>query len=162
MTDTGTQSPPAGGQQQSPPAGGAQQQGNHNDDETQRNLRAARHEAAENRKRADALQAQIEELQGAGKTELEKAVERANKAEQTAKAAQGQALRYQVALAKGLPPAVAARLQGDTLEALQADADELMRQMGPPRVPDAGNHSGGAAPATTDANQFLRDKFKRR
>lgn len=42
--------------------------------------------------------------------------------------------RADVARAKGLPEALAARLQGDTLEELQADADRLAAELTPPVI----------------------------
>jgi hypothetical protein len=38
-------------------------------------------------------------------------------------------LRYQVAAEKGLPVALATRLQGDTMQELEADADQLLDQL---------------------------------
>ena len=42
--------------------------------------------------------------------------------------------RADVARAKGLPEALAARLQGDTVEELQADADRLAAELTPPVI----------------------------
>lgn len=52
-----------------------------------------------------------------------------------------QRLRLEVATAKGLPPDLAARLQGDSKEDLEKDADSLLQFMKPasgPGVPPAG------------------------
>lgn len=68
---------------------------------------------------------QYDTLAEASKSEQEKAVEAA-KAEGIA-AGQSQALRFEVALDKGLPKALAVRLQGSTKAELEADADELLK-----------------------------------
>lgn len=63
--------------------------------------------------------------EAANKTELQKATDRAEKAEQALATAQAQALRSQVAAAAGLPAEMAARLQGATQAELEADAKTL-------------------------------------
>lgn len=132
------------------------------DDQTAREMRKARAEAKQHRERAEQLAQQLEQLQGASKSELEKAIERANRAEASAKTATSNALRYQVAVEKGLPAQLARRLQGDTLEELQADADDLLKLSPGRRVPDAGNHANGSGPQANDPNRFLREKMARR
>lgn len=47
-------------------------------------------------------------------------------------------LRKKVAEAKGLHPSLADRLQGDTEEALTADADALLAAVGEARTPTTG------------------------
>lgn len=70
--------------------------------------------------------AEIEESQ---KTEIEKALARAEEAEKRAQQVELEAIRNSVALAKGLTPTQAKRLVGDTREALEADADELLADL---------------------------------
>lgn len=69
------------------------------------------------------------------------------KTQEAVKAATAKALRLEVSQAKGLPVELAARLQGDTKEALEADADVLLAAVGvehkegpgvPPRGPKGG------------------------
>lgn len=69
--------------------------------------------------------AQLDQQAEASKTELQKATERAEKAERQLAALQHNQLRLEVAAAKGLPASAAARLQGTTREELEADADDF-------------------------------------
>lgn len=96
-------------------------------------LDAARAEAKEAKRRAtvaekaakDAADA-LKAAQDAGKTDTERLEQRVAQLEGSATAAEKRALRAEVASEKGLPPKLAARLQGDTREELEADADELL------------------------------------
>lgn len=84
------------------------------------------------------------------KTELQKATDRAEKAEQALAAAQAQALRSQVAASVGLPAEMAARLQGSTQAELEADAKTLAGLIGKStqpsglRLPSGGEGTGGS------------------
>lgn len=53
-----------------------------------------------------------------------------SKAQEEAKTAQGNLLRLEVATEKGLTPQQAKRLQGETKEDLEADADEILETFG--------------------------------
>lgn len=74
---------------------------------------------------------------------------------------EARALRAEVANAKGLTPSQAKRLVGDTLEELEADADELLKDIGTQKkssnvVPREGN----TPPAeTSDERAFARQLF---
>ena len=72
----------------------------------------------------------------AEKTELQKASETAAAAETRATEAEARALRLEVAAAKGLPLAMAKRLQGTTRDELEADADELLAAVPPKTAGD--------------------------
>lgn len=90
--------------------------------------------AKENKSAADKL-AEIEE---ASKTEAQKAADRLAAAEKAAADASTSLARLEVALAKGLTPSQAKRLVGNTREELEADADELLKDIGDaarPRAP---------------------------
>lgn len=89
---------------------------------------------AETRKQAKAAAKELEELRAwkaeqetASLGELEKAQKAAAEAVARAETAERQALVRQVALDKGLPKALAGRLQGKTQAELEADADELLK-----------------------------------
>lgn len=86
---------------------------------------------------ADAAK-RLAEIEDANKSEIEKAAQRAAEAEERAKAAELKAMRLQVAAEKGLTPRQASRLQGATLEELQADADEFLADLPNPK-PTAGD-----------------------
>jgi len=75
------------------------------------------------------------------KSDLEKAADRATKAEAEAATARIEAARASVALDEGLTPTQAKRLVGTTREELLADAQELKKDLQidgkkPPRAPD--------------------------
>lgn len=82
--------------------------------------------AKDNKSAADRL-AEIEE---ASKTEAQKAADRLAAAEKAAADASSSLARLEVALAKGLTPSQAKRLVGSTREELEADADELLKDIG--------------------------------
>jgi hypothetical protein len=71
----------------------------------------------------------FDELEEANKTELQKAQERAEAAERALEQTRLEAIRSEVALAKGLTTSQAKRLVGDSREALEADADELLADL---------------------------------
>jgi Zn-dependent M32 family carboxypeptidase len=78
-------------------------------------------------KEAESLRLQLKEFQDRDKTEAEKVAERATEAETRAVKAEAKATRLEVAFEKGLTPAQAKRLVGETREELEADADEILR-----------------------------------
>lgn len=71
----------------------------------------------------------LSEIEESQKTEIEKAVARADEAERRAHIIELESTRNQVALSKGLTPSQAKRLIGSTLEELEADADELLADL---------------------------------
>lgn len=88
---------------------------------------------AEKAKKADELQKRLDEIENAGKSELEKAIARAEAAEKraqeldvTAKSAQLAALKAEVGAEKGLPAALINRLTGEDRESIAADADAIL------------------------------------
>ncbi|MEM7344592.1 MAG: DUF4355 domain-containing protein [Chloroflexota bacterium] len=78
----------------------------------------------------------------------------AEQREQQLNAERRERLRLQVATDKGLPASLAARLQGDTVEALSADADQLLELVKPATSPGVPPPSGGATPPTVDLSQM--------
>jgi hypothetical protein len=103
---------------------------------------------------------QFDALEAASKSELERAQEQTTALQAQLETTQRQALVASVALDKGLPANLARRLQGDSREDLEADADELLAQFPPsdngPRRPAPDRSQGSSAtPSTTDpAQQF--------
>jgi hypothetical protein len=75
------------------------------------------------------------------KSALDKLLEKVSGLEERATKAERQALRADVAQAKGLTPGQAKRLQGATREELEADADELLSMFKP--ADKAGNGKDG-------------------
>jgi hypothetical protein len=97
----------------------------------------------------------------AGATTLE---ERVAGIEQQAKESEQRALRAEIANAKGLTPSQAKRLVGSTKEELEADADELLKDIGAQKK--AGNHvpreGNNPKPAKDgDEREFVRNLFGR-
>lgn len=74
--------------------------------------------------------AELEKIRDSQRSDSEKAVARAEKAEAELATITPRVMRLEVALAKGLTEKQAARLVGDTREALEADADELLTEIG--------------------------------
>ena len=96
--------------------------------------------ARKHEQRAKDSHEELEKLKAEGdtsKTELEKINERLAAAEKRAEAAEIEGRRFQVAAAKKLTPAQAKRLQGTTLEELEADADDLIEAFTPPDTGDS-------------------------
>ena len=122
-------------------------------------LKALEAERAANkasRKQIAELQAKLKEYEDANKTEAEKTAERLATLEKDNAASRSRAERLEVALDKGLPKALAARLQGSTREELEADADELLKLVGeqkpasPKPDPSQGHGGGGAKPTSME------------
>lgn len=78
------------------------------------------------------------ELEDAQKTEAQRLAEQLAAAQADATQARSETLRLRVATAKGLPAALAARLQGATEEEMSADADALLAAFPQPPAPPAG------------------------
>jgi hypothetical protein len=102
----------------------------------------------------DASQTDIERMQG----QLEAAQAAAGQVPELT----AQNIRLQVALAKGLDPALVSRLQGSTQEELEADADTLLGLVAPstaPKTPKPNpgqGTSGGGAPSIDDQIEAAR------
>lgn len=102
--------------------------------------------------------AKFDEIDAQSKSEVEKATEKAAAIERERDQAQARLNRLEVALEKGLSPSQAKRLVGDTREELEADADELLKDLGDsnkPRSPKPDPNQGrsGSGTAST-ADQF--------
>lgn len=107
-------------------------------------LRAEREAAKALKSERDALAAKIKEFEDKDKTEAEKTAERLAELEKASTTNATKALRLEIALDKGLPKTLAARLQGSSREELEADADALLKLIPagsktPKPDPSAGN-----------------------
>lgn len=93
--------------------------------------------------------AEFDKAQEASKSELQKIADRAAAAEKERDALRVASLRAEVALAKGLTATQAKRLVGSTKEELEADADELLTDLGTnkpdPKKPDPKRLSSGSS-----------------
>lgn len=124
---------------------------NRSDAERRLALKAAQDELAA----LKAAQAEAEQKTLAERGEYQKLyeAERARAADMAARiAAQELAtLRQRVAAEKGLPPALAERLQGTTAEELAADAEALLSALPRPTAPPLNGGTRGAAGAAVSA-----------
>jgi hypothetical protein len=96
--------------------------------------------------------AKFDEIDQQSKSEAEKSAERITAAETRATSAEARADRAEVALTKGLTLTQAKRLVGSTREELEADADELLKDLGdaskprsPKPDPNQGRSGAGSA-----------------
>lgn len=112
-------------------------------------------EAQALRARLKEAEAKVSEFEQQGKSEMERAIARAEQAERALAEAEAGRLRMQVAAEKGVPAQLAGRLTGSTLEEIQADADELLAAF-PQQQPAAPAPSGRpveSRPASGDPTQ---------
>lgn len=107
--------------------------------------RRARQASERDRK---ALTEKLQQIEDAGKSDLEKLAERLTVAERRAVEAETREMRLDVAASKGLTPAQARRLVGATREELEADADELVATF---RQPDPAGTAGRLSPLRPSA-----------
>jgi len=108
---------------------------------------------------------QFEALQAASQTDLERAQAQAEALQQELASTQRQALIASVALDKGLPANLARRLQGETREDLEADAEELLAQFGTTSTtrapaPDRSQGSSANGGAGATPTQAFADLIK--
>ncbi len=133
----------------------------------------ARHWEKVAKERGTALEdrdSRLKAIEDKDKSELQKAIERAESAERQAGESTARALRLEVAATKGLPAAIAGRLKGKNRAELEADADELLALVGRPPTddgrqpdPDQGRGSGQSATTSTDdMNAWMRNATGRR
>jgi hypothetical protein len=127
-------------------------------------LDAERREKRAAEKRASELESRLKEFEDRDKSDLDKTTERATSAEERASKAEQALARLEVALEKGLTPSQAKRLVGATREELEADADELLADIGDrnaPRAPKPDPTQGrtAAKPESTPGIGRLRDAY---
>lgn len=105
-------------------------------------------------KELEPLAAKLAELDEKQKTDEQRLVERAEKAEGQLPTLQAENLRLRVAIAKNLPADLVDRLRGDTQDELTADADKLLELVGdgkpPTPKPDRTQGAKGEAAEETD------------
>lgn len=122
-----------------------------------------RAKAREQEKRAKAnadAATKLKEIEDRDLSELEKAQRAAKEYGDELAALKARSLRNEVALAKGLPANLAARLQGNTEEELAADADELLALVNVKRTPAPDRGQGAReTSAEADADAEYRKYF---
>lgn len=128
--------------------------------------RAARREAE---KRAKDLASRVEKFEDSQRTEEERREhELANArsevdAERKAREVlERKLLVSEIASQKGIPPQMASRLQGETAEEIEADADEMKKLLAPdgPRVPRPVFEEGRTTEGSRGNGELFEDFFK--
>ena len=99
-------------------------------------VKELRAENAKRRIEAQQLEERLEELEGANKSEAEKAQAKASKAEQRAAEAEAKLLRHEVAQEKEVPAKLIPLLTATSREDLEAQADLILENAGKPAPPD--------------------------
>lgn len=106
--------------------------------------------------------ARLDEIEQANKTELQRVAEERDQFKTSSESASLQLARLEVAIAKGLTATQAKRLVGNSREELEADADELIADLGgKPRAPQP-NAAQGREQTTAGTGDWLRDQISRR
>lgn len=126
----------------------------------------AREQEARAKSNAEAA-TKLQQFEDRDKTEAQKLTERAEAAEKRAAEIEGRATRLEVAAEKGLTPAQAQRLVGETREQLEVDADALLEMFKPVATEDVvvpsldlGTRSGAPMPLNGDPlEKALRSKL---
>jgi hypothetical protein len=117
-------------------------------------LRKERKARADAEKAARDAQARIQQFEDQGKSDLEKATEKAGTLEQRATKAEARIARWEAARDAGLPLELADRLQGDTPEQLAEDAERLKGLVKP-----AGNTGDGGSESGSETGQGKGGSF---
>lgn len=115
------------------------------------------------------LKEELATLRQSKKTELQKLTEQLTAETAKREKLEREALRTRVGLAKGLPAELIDRLQGETEEDLQADADKLIKLVTPeaPGVPRASRTQGApengspASGSNASINEAIRRAARR-
>ena len=81
----------------------------------------------------------LAEYEAANKSEVDKLREETDRLKRSNAEIEAKALRAEVAMAKGLKPSQARRLQGATKDELEADADEMIAEFAPASSDDGGD-----------------------
>lgn len=104
--------------------------------------------------------ARLDDLEQAKAAELQQLADERDQHLKRGDTAELQVARLEVALSKGLTPTQAKRLVGGTREELEADADELIADLGHRQSPKP-NPAQGRGEETTGSGDWLRDSFAR-
>ena len=103
---------------------------------------------------------ELDKIKESEKTELQKLQEQ-YEAERTERVKfERQVLRAKVALAKSLPAELVDRLQGETEEELNADADKLLTLVAPRNVPRAASSQGTSEPKNGAGGSSMNDRIR--
>lgn len=128
-------------------------------DKGKKALAAERRRATLAEKALKDAQAKLKDIEDADKSETDKLREETATAKRDLEEANRKVLRAEVGAAKELPRDLWNRLQGETQEDMETDADRLLAIIKPGKPSgDAGGGSRGKPPSTEkDMNEVLRD-----
>lgn len=112
-------------------------------------------------KEAETLRLKLKEFEDRDKSDLERLTERAEAAEKAVAQAEVRSLRLEIAAEKGLTPAQAKRLVGETRDELEADASELLETFKPANddAPDVAESLDLGTRGTTKTAKSTADLF---
>jgi len=113
-------------------------------------LKKANSEAAKYRKQASAFEDAEQKRKEAEMSETEKLKAQYEKAQSELQALKLNDLKRQAAAKHNLPDQLALRLQGETLEELEADAEQLAKTLPKPTAKIGATNPGAGPPKTTD------------
>lgn len=91
----------------------------------------------------EAAAKRLQAIEDANKTELQKAQEEAARLKEENQGLTKKAMRAEIGAEKKLPAVIAARLQGDTIEEMRADADAILKELGKDGSGGSGGDGGG-------------------
>jgi hypothetical protein len=138
VTDTDTKKVDGEGADDQSTTGAAGDEGKDFKAEAEKWKALARKHEAQAKSNAEAAK-KVQEMEEATKSDIERAMAATTAAETRAAAAEAKALRFEVALAKQVPPKLMKFLTGTTQEEIEASAAELLEAIGP----DKGDEAGG-------------------
>ena len=114
-------------------------------------------------KEAETFRLKLKEIEDRDKSETEKLTERTRELEGSLTSAEQRALRLEIALDKGIPKSIASRLQGNTRQEMEADADELLKTLGSNGKKHSSSFDGGAKDGgTAKSGSFLAQALANR
>lgn len=110
---------------------------------------------------AEQARLKLKEIEDAGKSETQRITEERDSLKGELTGAQATALRFEIALDKGIPKSIAQRLQGATREEMEADAEALLKEIGAgnrQRSFDGGAKDKDAPGSGSFLTQAIRDR----
>lgn len=124
-------------------------------------VKKLRDEAAKHRVSANDVRGELKKLQDAAKTEAERVAGVLKDSDIARETAEQKLLKIEVAIAKKIPLELAQRLVGSSKEELEADADELLKDVKPATGQglDQGSRGDeGGGTQSGDMNQWMRKR----
>lgn len=118
-------------------------------------LEAFKERARKSEAEAKALEAKVKAFEDKNKTEQQRLADDATNAKKAAATAAAENVRLRVAMGKKLPSELIDRLQGETAEELEADADKLLDLVKPTDATDFDGGNRGTAKQASLNDQIV-------